>query len=514
MNQLMFRIKRIWIYLAVGLGILLLLTWPFFKAGFPVTDDGDWMAIRLSAFYQSLIQGQFPVRLLGRLYNNYGYPAANFLYPGFLYAGSILQFLGFGSYVSIEILTVLFLAFGFFGAFIWLSRYCDSHSAFFGSLIYITSPYLLFDIYTRGSIGEVMALSLAPYLFWAISGSRLGILPWIIFLLILSHNSMMLLILFIAVIYILYFRRWNLILPFILGILSASFFWIPALYEQKYIAFNHVTVSDPSNYFIGFKKYLLVSIIQCVSFSASYFIGKHKQDKKYIIFFLAVSLLALFMSSWLSYPLWQFSWAKLFQFPYRFMGLFMISSAFLGSYIFSKTDIKGKIFFMLLLIVGFYLSSWKIIIRSQSVYMPESYYSTNEASTTVRDEYLPKWVYNRTQKRAEIPLEVLYGDGDILELTSFQDRIKATVSMDSTGVIQINKIYYPGWGVTVNGIAVNIIYDNPYGLIRFSVPQGEINIFAEFRETGLRFIADIMTVIGFLCSGFFSIQYIRGNRKK
>src|SRR5262245_59157359 len=65
---------------------------PLFRSGFIVTDDGDWMVIRLTAFYQSLADGQMPVRFLGRLYNGYGYPVANFLYPGYLYFGSLIHF--------------------------------------------------------------------------------------------------------------------------------------------------------------------------------------------------------------------------------------------------------------------------------------------------------------------------------------------------------------------------------------------------------------------------------------
>ena len=77
------------------IAVSIVLLWPLFRHGFFITDDGDWMVIRLSAFYQSLADGQFPVRFLGRLYHNYGYPVSNFLYPGFLYVGSFFRFWDF-----------------------------------------------------------------------------------------------------------------------------------------------------------------------------------------------------------------------------------------------------------------------------------------------------------------------------------------------------------------------------------------------------------------------------------
>ena len=60
-------------------------------SGFFVSDDGNWMVIRFSAFYQALADGQFPVRFLDRLNYSYGYPVANFLYPGFMYIGVPLK---------------------------------------------------------------------------------------------------------------------------------------------------------------------------------------------------------------------------------------------------------------------------------------------------------------------------------------------------------------------------------------------------------------------------------------
>ncbi|MBI5019227.1 hypothetical protein HZB58_03065 [Candidatus Gottesmanbacteria bacterium] len=74
------RLPVIWPVLLIGIALFAVL-YPLMRPGFFVSDDGEWMIIRLSAFYQSLADGQFPVRYLGRLNNSYGYPVANFLYP-------------------------------------------------------------------------------------------------------------------------------------------------------------------------------------------------------------------------------------------------------------------------------------------------------------------------------------------------------------------------------------------------------------------------------------------------
>src|SRR5258708_6059592 len=78
--------------------------WGLFHFGFPATDDGGWMIIRFSAFYQALRLGQIPVRFLISLNHGYGYPVADFLYPLFMYLGVPIHILGFGFINTIKII--------------------------------------------------------------------------------------------------------------------------------------------------------------------------------------------------------------------------------------------------------------------------------------------------------------------------------------------------------------------------------------------------------------------------
>jgi len=65
------------------------------KPGFPVTDDGTWLIIRFSAFFESFKSGQFPVRFLYRLNDGMGYPVSNFLYPLYMYLATPIHIVGF-----------------------------------------------------------------------------------------------------------------------------------------------------------------------------------------------------------------------------------------------------------------------------------------------------------------------------------------------------------------------------------------------------------------------------------
>src|SRR5689334_19214197 len=95
---------RSWLLIVGLLLVSLFVLWPLLKPGFFKTDDGNWMIIRLSAFFQTWREGQFPVRFLGRLNHSYGYPVSNFLYPGFLYIGSLIHALGLSFVTTVKVI--------------------------------------------------------------------------------------------------------------------------------------------------------------------------------------------------------------------------------------------------------------------------------------------------------------------------------------------------------------------------------------------------------------------------
>src|SRR3989344_3267556 len=216
-----------------------------FHPGFPLTDDGNWMVIRFSAFYEALRNGQFPVRFLPRLNNGFGYPVADFLYPLFMYLGVPIHALGFSFVDSIKLILGASLLSSSFFCFLWLRKIFGNVQSSIGSLIYTLFPYHLWDVYKRGSVGEVLALSIIPFILWSIENNNLFFASLGYGLLITAHNTMALI--FIPVIFVYNFispkknKRSNLLnslKPLLLGIGLSSFFWIPALYDKQFTVFD------------------------------------------------------------------------------------------------------------------------------------------------------------------------------------------------------------------------------------------------------------------------------------
>src|SRR5579859_3459258 len=93
---------------------------PLLHSGFFVSDDGEWMIIRFTAFHQALVHGQFPVRLLPRLNFEYGYPVTDFLYPGFLYFAEPIHLAKIGFITTIKLIAGLSLISSVIFTYFWL----------------------------------------------------------------------------------------------------------------------------------------------------------------------------------------------------------------------------------------------------------------------------------------------------------------------------------------------------------------------------------------------------------
>lgn len=227
--------KKIAPYLILGI-LLLPLIWPLLRPGFFVTDDGEWMIIRLSAFHETLKTGQFPVRFLERLNHGYGYPVTNFLYPLPFYLGETIHLLGFSFVDSVKILFLL--------SFLMGAVFMYWYKGILAAIVYSYFPYHVFDVYKRGSLGEAVAFIFLPLIFYFIDKKKFLFSALATAFLITSHNVIA--FLFLPVIFI-YSRSWKLIL---LALGLSCFFWFPAIFDLQYTRASAVQVADFSKYFL------------------------------------------------------------------------------------------------------------------------------------------------------------------------------------------------------------------------------------------------------------------------
>ena len=486
--------KQIVVFLSVIflLAATLIVLFPILKPGLLVTDDGGWMVVRLSAFFQSLREGQFPVRFLGRLNQSYGYPVANFLYPGFMYIGSALHVLGLSFQASVEAIVVGSVSIGVVFTYFWLRRIFSNIAALAGACVYLLMPYLLYDIFRRGSVGEILVIGLMPIALFAIESRNKWLLAPAIALLAISHNTLAAFFIPILLGYIVLKKYWSQLLHFIIGVGMSSFFWLPVLFERRYVAFDTTSISNPMSYFSISHTLILWSIPIGIAILYLLFNKGYKKQNEFWFFVVIAAVSIFFASGWSAF-LWRISdVVKFVQFPFRWLSLLTVAGPWLVACGINGLK-KGK-FIVILGITLIFVGNWATAyVGSVSVVQPEGYFSTNEATTTVQDEYMPLWASKQMSYRANKRMEFFMGRGTITEKKVTTQKIDVVIHAKEESVIQINTVYYPGWGAVLDGVRATILYDNENGLMRIAVPAGDHQLYMEFRETPGRFLADALS---------------------
>lgn len=512
---------------------------PYFHPGYFPTHDGEWAVVRLGDMFRSLRDHQFPVRYSGNLNFGYGYTLFNFTYPAPYYIGVLFHFLKFGFVDTIKILFALSVVFSAIGMFLlsarlWGNKMAGLTSAF----LYIYFPYRIVDLYARGSIGESLSFALFPFVLFfldkVLEGKKtylhvaFGSLSYA--LLILTHNIMA--VLFTPV--LISFIAWrmystkskDILSPLLFIILSFSlsaFFWVPALLEKNNILLSKIPIADRSIYFVHFSQLIIprwgyglpdhpdgfsyqiglpqiLILLTVIGLLVYFWQARKKVVKSYhfqlSLLLVVLSVIFIFMMFSVSSLLWQLPLLKEINYPWTLLGPLGFMISLLAGFFWSQHKFIRYFSVVLCIVAGILI----LPNARPSLYFDkgDSYYLTNDATTTSSSELMPLWVKSPPSLRQEKKGEVIKGDGSISN--SFADSRLITFTVDAKGktILRINTIYYPGWTIQADGVTVPIDYSNRLGVMDITVPGGRHEVVAKFGETPLRLTADILSLVGII----------------
>lgn len=488
---------------------LIVILWPLFLPGYYISDDGEWMVIRLSAFYQSLADHQFPVRFLGRLNNSYGYPVSNFLYPGFLYIGSLLHFVGFTFVDSVKLILGGSVAGTAVVLFLWLRKSFSRFSSVVGVFGFVGAPYLLYDLYKRGSVGEILAFLPASVGIYSIESGKKWLFPLSVAFLIVSHNTLALLFLSVFFVLMLFRKRYEYLWLLLMGAGLAAFFWMPAIMEKKFVRFDSITVSDPFSYMLTPATFWLVGLPGILGSALYFFVRKKKNIRGSGGIYVCFILVSVLLATPLGWAFWAVpSIASLIQFPIRMLAISTLFAPWVIAWLIERFYSRR------IVLAGLFVFIWILwgvttIYAVERVVRDEGYYTTNEGTTTVKDEYMPRWVKNIPDSRSPERLIIKSGKGTIVYEYLNTQRVVAHIEASEESILRLNTVYYPGWGIMIDDAPVKITYQNPNGFIEVSVPAGSHRFIAEFRETVPRFLADFVSLVGVIVYIVFIFKTLR-----
>lgn len=486
--------KRIF-FVTLLIGVVALIPVMFlFRHGFFISDDGEWMVIRFSAFYQTLRDGQIPPRFFGRLNHGYGYPIGNFLYPGFFYLATPFKVIGFDFVEAVKAVIMLSFISSGIGAFLWLrSRFSDT-AAFIGGLVYVYFPYHLYDVYARGSVGELVAFGVLPFLLIAIDRKQTIIAGFLLALLFLSHNTFALLVLPFLLVYVYLCGKRQVFFAFPCGLLLSAFFWLPSLVELPLTVFSRTVISDWGGYFLTWQNMTLLGIVGGVLLLGSLY-ALYRKKHTITLFFITTYFLGIFFAAGVSNLFWEIGiLPKLVQFPWRFLLLCVWSGAFIAAYLVDMFTRKKQAAVILVILATLVLSALPQLAYLRPVTRDEGYYTTNEDTTTTQGEYMPVTVTKIPQTHPVTDVIVSHGEATITNQVRNSYALDFTAISSAGATLEIQKIYFPGWRGEING-NMAALSPGKSGYLTLELPPGTSVIHVDFGETPLRLAADVVSAL-------------------
>lgn len=496
---------------------------PLFQFKFYKSHDGEGHSARFAAYFQAFQDGQFPPRWAGNLNFGYGTPVLIFYYPLPGYIASAIHSTGISyedTFIAIMIASFLLAPLFFY---FWMSEYINKDIAFLGALLYGLAPYHFLNVFVRGDIAEALALVFVPLVFFFTEKfTRSKKLIFIVLgaisygLLVLSHNGISLMFSPILLMYSILRSKNKKIFVyalfiFILGLMISSFFWIPALYEGKYVNAQLFIGSMYQKHFPSFIQLIysnwgfgpdvqkpggLSPQIGIVYISliilALFRLYKNKKD---ILFWLGIFLLAVFITLPVSGFIWErLPILRLYQFPWRFTALSSFASAVVGCFVLNSFKNKKLYFSFLILILLVSIPLIKVKnYESKNDNFYDNYKATTDFGATVSI-----WTEGDPWKPAKSQIELIGGKAQITKVRKKSQLHTFEIDARTRAQILDNTIYFPGWVAKVDGKKVPIEFQdmNHRGFITFYIPQGKHKISIQFTESPVRIISDFLSLFG------------------
>jgi len=506
------------------------------RPGLPPTHDGEYHVIRFYEFDRVIRDGSWYPRWAPDLNNGYGVPLFNYVYPFPNYVSFILHLIGFSFIDAFKISMLIAGLIGSIFFYFWMKEYFSEKASVAASIFYTFSPYHFVDVFIRGSIGEVWALSLFPGFLLSITRlykkrSKVYLVLSVLFLscTIFSHNIVGLMFFLFALFYMGFLmiiakeKKVFLIEILLIVILSLSLsavFWLPALLETNYVKGLQLFVTEqnfPEVYQLiipswgsGFSPNDLgnfmspqiglanIFAVFISFFCIVFYIYKKKENTLIAVFFLALFFVIFFLMTPFSLFIWQnVPFMNYFQFPWRFLSLEILISSFLSGFILhafnSKILTVMIVVFVFLTTIGYAKPAY-YMLRNDRYYLMRSNFidGTNSPGNLFNTIWMQKIPARQKEK-------ISFKDNHV-NIISQKIRISIytfEIYAKKRDIGYVHTAYFPGWKVLIDKKSVDIRPSREGG-IAFFVPNGKHKITVLFENTLIRTIGEILSFSSFI----------------
>lgn len=525
---------------------------PYLSLKFPYTHDGENHLARFANYKVAIREGQFPPRFAPNLLNHYGYPVFNYNYPLANILSVPFSFFKINYELTFKVLVFSFVLFGLFGVNHWLKELkINKPARLFSLALFSLTPYLINALSYRGNIGEIMAFTILPWIFYFIDKKQrwknksLGrLFQTIVFVMFfLSHNIAVLFGTPLFLIYAVYkyrkkiTKQYDLLASFILGLLSSLWFWLPAVLEKNQIILDNAELSkDFVNHFptisqllfspfeFGFSKLgsidslsfnLGITTVFVLLFIFILFFKNRNKVTNYHKFILVIICVAITLQLNFTLPLWQtIPLANFIQFPWRLTMFINLLILPLAGFVFMKSNKIAKTILLSLVFIQ--------LVNVVKVKPADYFHKTNvdydafSQTTSTANENLPKsFTYTDFADWQPTPT-IINGEGTVTVNNWRGTKRSYSLSLQSEATIVEPTAKYLGWETKVNQNKVEYIdSDEIKGRLAYQLPKGDYQVTSKFTQnTWPRLVGNMVSLFAISVTLIIAIKEFIPNVNK
>lgn len=537
----------------------IILAVPMFQLSLVDTNDGKLHILRIMGVENAVNSGEFPPVIAPDFCKTWGYAINLFYNPIPTYIPLILNFIFHDIAFSIKLFMCFAMLFAGITMYRFLSNFTKNENiGFIGSILYITFPYYLSDIYIRGAVAEIYALAFVPLVFhglynllhedrkkhYYIAIGAIG--------LVLSHTITTVYVAIFCLIYILiYYKKLKNkdiikkgVIDLFFVLLITAFFTIPLLANKmnsSYAIFESelmgTTSSEVNQNGLNVKDLFIYNKEKEIHFEIGIPIllgliltplawKKIKQEsKEQYIALLFFSIISIWMSTkyfpWILLP----NFLSVIQFPWRMLGIanfFLSSVTAINIWITLGVLIKQKdkvIYPITIAIFSILVIFAKLIpftyIQGDNDKAYEKYRRENITLThhEINREYLPMNAYLQKDdllNTRDNRVHVLQGEAYIENENKYKLKTKADIKAEKSEeiILEFPYLYYLGYDIYLqnqNGEKIKLdTKESENGFVSASF-AGPINaqIVCEYRTPTIYWISIGVSLISILMFGIY-----------
>lgn len=522
--------------------------WPLFTQGYFFHHD-DLQVMRIFEMRKCIEDLQIPCRWVPDMGYGNGYPLFNYYSVLPYYIGVIFSFL-VGFVNAAKVLFFIPLILGVIGMYYLGKELFGKVGGFATALLYEFAPYRALDIYVRGAIAEIFAMSLIPFVFYFSlrlirKNSRENFLGTVLSsgLFLMCHNIMTMFFLPILLVWVVFWivvekskNTKNIILSFILGLGLAAFFVMPVFLEKDLVKTeslleggtnfraHFVSVgqlftdrswdygasvfgpNDTISFQIGWPLWWLIPILLLIiSVHLKFKTSNIKKEQVLLaIFLFGVFLLSIFLMHNKSAFIWEkVGPLQYAQFPWRFLSVTIFAASLLGGLAVFSLPKKIKLFGVVALIFTTVFLNWQYFKPKDFYPWVDDHVKLSEPLWEIQQkagllDYLPKAAYYEPQGRAPENPEVRSGKAYIENYKVKSNSFSFDAKIIDEANIEIPVLEFPVWITYVNGKEYPHSDKNHWGRIRLDLPPGDYQVSGRLHNTFIRNTANILTFLSFI----------------